>query len=186
LYIGIALAFIVSCGRFHIRGDKDEEKGGSVMKDCRNVVIAVNGSKDVLVDGLKLLRDEKCHITVVKVLPSYEGDLSMVGVKNIDELLNSGADKEISAIMEIAKTVGAKVKVRLEEGEIDEKIVAVAEEEKADLIIMGAGSKNNIKKFFLGSVLDEVTHQAACPVLVVNDQGSSHCGFLYNFCGIAT
>jgi nucleotide-binding universal stress UspA family protein len=156
------------------------------MKDCRNVVIAVNGSKDVLVDGLKLLRDEKCHITVVKVLPSYEGDLSMVGVKNIDELLNSGADKEISAIMEIAKTVGAKVKVRLEEGEIDEKIVEVAEEEKADLIIMGAGSQNNIKKFFLGSVLDEVTHQAACPVLVVNDQGSSHCGFLYNFCGIAT
>jgi nucleotide-binding universal stress UspA family protein len=156
------------------------------MKDCRNVVIAVNGSKDVLVDGLKLLRDEKCHITVVKVLPSYEGDLSMVGVKNIDDLLNSGADKEISAIMEIAKTVGAKVKVRLEEGEIDEKIVEVAEEEKADLIIMGAGSQNNIKKFFLGSVLDEVTHQAACPVLVVNDQGSSHCGFLYNFCGIAT
>jgi nucleotide-binding universal stress UspA family protein len=156
------------------------------MKDCRNVVIAVNGSKDVLVDGLKLLRDEKCHITVVKVLPSYEGDLSMVGVKNIDDLLNSGADKEISAIMEIAKTVGAKVKVRLEEGEIDEKIVAVAEEEKADLIIMGAGSQNNIKKFFLGSVLDEVTHQAACPVLVVNDQGSSHCGFLNNFCGIAT
>jgi len=156
------------------------------MKDHRNVVIAVNGSKDVLFDGLKLLHDEKCHVTVVKVTPSYEGDLSMVGVKNIDDLLNSGAEKEISAIMEIAKTVGANVKVRLEEGEIDEKIVEVAEEEKADLIIMGAGSQNSIKKFFLGSVLDEVTHQAACPVLVINDKGSSHGSFLYNLCGITT
>ena len=156
------------------------------MKDYRNIVIAVNGSKEVLVEGLKLIHDEKCHVTVVKVIPSYEGDLSMVGVKNIDDLLNSRADKEISEIIEVAKKEGAKVKVRLEEGEIDEKIVEVAEEEKADLIIMGAGSQNSIKKFFLGSVLDEVTHQAACPVLVVNDQGSTHCGFLYNFCGIAT
>jgi nucleotide-binding universal stress UspA family protein len=156
------------------------------VKNCRNVVIAVNGSKDVLVEGLKLLHDEKCHVTVVKVIPSYEGDLSMVGVKNIDELLNSGAEKEISAITEIAKTVGAKVKVRLEEGEIDEKIIEVAEEEKADLIIMGAGSQNSIKKFFLGSVLDEVTHQADCPVLVINENADPNYNYGYNFYGLTT
>ena len=65
---------------------------------------------------------------------------------------------------------GVEVKVRIEVGEIDKKIVEVAEEEKSDLIIMGAGSQSSIKKFFLGNVLDDVTHQAPCPVLVVNSE----------------
>ncbi len=137
------------------------------MKDYRNVVIAVNGSKDVLIEGLRLLHDEKCHVTVVKVIPSYEGDLSMVGVKDIDGLLNSGAEKEISEIKEIAKTEGAKVKIRVEEGEIHEKIVETAEDEKADLIIMGADKKNFIDKLFAWNTVDKVTNQASCPVLLV-------------------
>jgi len=137
------------------------------MKDYRNVVIAVNGSKDVLVEGLKLLHDEKCRVTVVKVIPSYEGDLSMVGVKNIGDLLNSGAERELSEIMEVAKKEGAEVKVRVEEGDIHEKIVETAEEEHADLIIMGASKHNFIEKIFALDAVDKVTSQAPCPVLLV-------------------
>ena len=138
------------------------------LKDYRNIVIAVNSSKDVLVEGLRLIHDAKCHVTVVKVIPSYEGDLSMVGVKNIDDVLNSGADKEISQILEVAKKEGAKVKVRLEEGEIDEKIVEVAEEEKADLIIMGTEKPSFIEKLLALNDIDKVTSQAPCPVLLVD------------------
>lgn len=43
------------------------------MKGYRKILIAVNGSKDVLLKGLKLAGDEKCWVTVVKVLPPYEG-----------------------------------------------------------------------------------------------------------------
>jgi len=138
------------------------------LKDYRNIVIAVNGSKDVLVEGLRLIHDAKCHVTVVKVIPSYEGDLSMVGVKNIDDVLNSGADKEISEIIEVAKKEGAKVKVRLEEGEIHEKIVETAEEENADLIIMGTEKPTFIEKLLALNDIDKVTSQAPCPVLLVD------------------
>ena len=140
------------------------------MKDYRNVVIAVNGSKDVLVEGLKLIHDEKCRVTVVKVVPTYEGDLSMVGVKNIGDLLSSGADKELSEIMEVAKKEGSNVKVRVEEGDIHEKIVDTAEDEHADLIIMGARKKNFIEQFFNLETIDKVTNQAPCPVLLVNSE----------------
>jgi len=138
------------------------------LKDYRNIVIAVNGSKDVLVEGLRLIHDAKCHVTVVKVIPSYEGDLSMVGVKNIDDVLSSGADKEISEIIEVAKKEGAEVKVRLEEGEIPEKIVETAEEENADLIIMGTEKPTFIEKLLALSDIDKVTSQAPCPVLLVD------------------
>ena len=138
------------------------------LKDYRNIVIAVNGSKDVLVEGLRLIHDEKCHVTVVKVIPSYEGDLSMVGVRNIDGVLHSGADKEISEIIEVAKKEGAEVKVRLEEGEIHEKIVETAEEENADLIIMGTEKPTFIEKLLALNDIDKVTSQAPCPVLLVD------------------
>lgn len=138
------------------------------MKDYRNVVICVNGAKSVLVEGLKLLHDEKCHVTVVKVIPTYEGDLSMVGVKNIGDLLNCGAERELSEIMEVAKKTGSEVKVRVEEGDLHEKIVETAEEEHADLIIMGARKKNFIEQLLNLETIDKVTNQASCPVLLVN------------------
>jgi nucleotide-binding universal stress UspA family protein len=149
------------------------------MKDYRKILIAMNGSKDVLVEGLKLIGPEKSLVTIVKVSPPYEGDLSLVGVRDVGQVLNGISERTVTEIKHIAEYAGIAVKVRIEVGEIDKKIVEVAEEEKSDLIIMGAGSQGSIKKFFLGNVLDDVTHQAPCPVLVVNSAKQALAG---NFC----
>jgi nucleotide-binding universal stress UspA family protein len=138
------------------------------MSHGRKVLIAVNGNKDVLVQGLKLIGSEKNMVTVVTINPLYEGDLSLVGVRDVDRVLNGISGNTRSEIETIAETSGVAVKVRIEVGDIDKKIVEVAEEEKSDIIIMGAGSQSSVKKFFLGNVLDDVTRQAPCPVLVVN------------------
>ena len=47
------------------------------------------------------------------------------------------------------------------------KIVEVAEEEQADLIVMAPRPHRAIRHFFLGSVTDRVTREAPCPVLSV-------------------
>ncbi len=139
------------------------------MKGYRKVLIAVNGSKNVLVNGLKLASDERCWVTVVKVIPPNEGDLNLVGVKNIDDLLNSGCRKDISEINDIAESEGAMIKTRLEEGDVDKKIVEVAEEERCDIIIMGSrGKRNWIRKLFGDNVVEKVINQAPCPVFVVS------------------
>ena len=137
------------------------------MKGYRKILIAVNGSKDVLKEGLQLAHDERCWVTVVKVIPPYEGDLNLVGIKNIDALLNSEGTKAISEIKDIAKKEGALIKTRLEEGEVDKKIVEVAEDERCDLIIMGADKRSWIKKILGKNVVEKVINQAPCPVLVV-------------------
>ena len=64
------------------------------MKGYRKVLIAVNGSKEVLRQGLKLAGDEECWVTVVKVIPPYEGDLNLVGIKNIEDVLSSRGKKK--------------------------------------------------------------------------------------------
>lgn len=140
------------------------------MNDYRKVLIAVNGSKDVLVQGLRLIGSEKCNVTVVKVVPTYDGDINLTGVRNIEHILDGGSDGDVSEIKEVAKSEGFAVKVRIEAGDIGKRILEVAEEESSDLIIMGSGSQSSIKRLFLGSIIDEVTHQATCPVLAINTE----------------
>lgn len=137
------------------------------MKGYRKILIAMNGSRDVLKQGLHLAQDEKCWVTVVKVIPPYEGDLNLVGIKNIEDVLTSGGQKIISEMKNAARTENALIKTRLEEGEVDKKIVEVAKEEKCDIIIMGADKTNWFKKLFGKNVVEKVINQAPCPVLVV-------------------
>jgi len=137
------------------------------VKGYRKIVIAVNGSKDVLRQGLSLAQDEKCWVTVVKVVPPHNGDLNLVGIRNIGDVLDNGASKERNEIMNIAEAESALVKTRVEEGDIPEKIVEVAEDEKCDLIIMGTNKTSWFKKLFGKNVVERVISQAPCPVLVV-------------------
>lgn len=137
------------------------------MKGYKKILIAVNGSLDVLNHGLKLASDESCWVTVVKVIPPYEGDLNLVGISNIREVLNSGSEKASKAIREVAEAERGLIKTRIEEGKIHERIVAVAAEERCDLIVMGKRNKRGLMKFIGDNVINKVLRSAPCPVLVV-------------------
>jgi nucleotide-binding universal stress UspA family protein len=60
-------------------------------------------------------------------------------------------------------------RTRMEEGSPAELIMSVAQEEKADLIVMGARGKGQIQELLLGSVSQRVLTHASCPVLIVNN-----------------
>jgi len=137
------------------------------MKNVKKVLVAVNGSMGLLNEGIRLARDEKSWVTVLKVVPPNEGDLNLVGVKNIAELLDSGAAKAEAAIKGLAASEGALIKTRVEEGEVDKKIVEVAQEERCDLIIMGAQKRSFIKRLLGMNVVERVISKAPCPVLVM-------------------
>ncbi len=137
------------------------------MKGYRKVLIAVNGSREVLDQGLKLASDERCWVTVVKVLPPYEGDLDLVGVQKIEDVLESEGAKAISEFKKQADSEGALIKTRLEEGDVPRKIIEVAEEERCDLIIMGARKRGWLGKLLGGGVVEKVINNAPCPVLVL-------------------
>ncbi len=137
------------------------------MKGYRKILIAVDGSRRVLTQGLRLAEDEKCWVTVVKVVPPNEGDLNLVGIKNISDVLDSGARKDAVRIDAISRGQGSLVKTRIEQGDIPEKIVEVAEDEDCDLIIMGTNRTNWFRKLFGKNVVEKVISQAPCPVLVV-------------------
>lgn len=137
------------------------------MKGYRKILIAMNGNKEVLKNGLQLAGDEKCWVTVVKVIPPHEGDLNLTGIKNLEDVFSSGSDQVVSTMYETARAEGALIKARIEQGEIDRKIVEVAEEERCDVIIMGAKKRSWLRTIFGDNVVEKVIQQAPCPVLVV-------------------
>ena len=138
------------------------------MKGFKKILIAVNGSKNLLKQGLKLADDEGCWVTVVKVIPEYEGDLNLVGISNIREVLDGKGEAAVEEINEVARAERCMIKTRLEKGKIHEKIVEVAEDELCDIIVMGRKVKKGISRYFGNRTFSKVAKLAPCPVLVVN------------------
>jgi nucleotide-binding universal stress UspA family protein len=138
------------------------------MKGYRKVLIALNGHNEVLEQGVKLARDEKTWITVVKVVQPFDGELNLTGIKNLDDVLDDGSTQALSDISKIAEAEGALIKTRLEQGDVPQRIVEVAEEEKCDLIIMGSKKKKGfLSRLFGDHVVEKVIDRAPCPVFVV-------------------
>jgi nucleotide-binding universal stress UspA family protein len=140
----------------------------SFMKGYRKVLIALNGQKEVLNQGVKLAQDEKTWITVLKVVRPFDGDLNLTGIKNLEDVLEDGSRQTIADVKKISESDGALIKTRLEQGDVPQRIVEVAEEEKCDLIIMGSKKKKGIfSRLFGDHVVEKVIDRAPCPVFVV-------------------
>ena len=138
------------------------------MKGYRKVLIALNGSRAVLEQGIRLAQNEKTWITVVKVVQPFDGDLNLTGIKNLNDVLDDGGAAAVKEINKTAEAEGALVKTRLEQGDVPQRIVEVAEEEKCDLIIMGSKKKKGIlSRLFGDHVVEKVIDRAPCPVFVV-------------------
>ncbi|MCG6553236.1 MAG: universal stress protein, partial [Candidatus Magnetominusculus sp. LBB02] len=137
------------------------------MKGYRKVLIAVGNSNEVIRQGLALAAKEKSWVTIIKVLPHYNGDLDLTGVKKIEETLSSDGDKIRSEIEQFSANKLSPVKVRLEYGSPHEKILEAAEEQSCDLIVMGVHKSNRIKKLMQGNTVGKVIDNAPCPVLLV-------------------
>lgn len=138
------------------------------MKGYRKVLIALNGRKEVLEEGVKLARDEKTWITVVKVVQPFDGGLHLTGIKHLEDVFDDGSRRAVTEIDRIAAQEGALIKTRIEQGDVPQRIVEVAEEERCDLIIMGSKKKKGVfSRLFGDHVVEKVIDRAPCPVYVV-------------------
>lgn len=129
------------------------------MGRYNKILVAVDGSeasRNALRQSFKLAFDEKKWITVVSINPPYQGDLDLVGISNISEILKGTGEKNLEEAKHIAETENATIKTRLEEGEPFQKIVEVAEEERCELIVMGRRGMSGIERTLMGSVTSKV------------------------------
>ena len=90
---------------------------------------------------------------------------------NIEEFQQQAIDsatKRMSVAVEEFGKKFPKVETRVELGVPAEKILAFAEKEKIDLIVMGAHGRTGLERAIFGSVANKVVKSAPCPVLTVH------------------
>lgn len=141
----------------------------------RKILVAFDGSEssvNALHQAFTLANDEKSWITVATVVPSYEGDLDLTGVKDIHKTLQHTGEEMLSKARAIAEKKRALIKTVLEEGTPYEKLTDIAEAENAGIIVMGRRGKSRLERAFVGSVTARVIGYSARDVLVVPENAS--------------
>ncbi len=140
------------------------------MAKYRKILVAYDGSKsarNALVIASQMARENKSWIKVIAVLPSYEGDLELVGVKNIRETMEGPGREILAEAQRIADGGDFHILTNLEQGEPFERIVHVAEDENCDLIVMGRKGLSPLERELMGSVTARVIGHTDRDVLVV-------------------
>jgi len=83
------------------------------------------------------------------------------------ESQKQNAEALVMKAAELLRARGLKVAATLELGDAKSKILDVAEEWRADLIVVGSHGRRGFERFLMGSVSDAVARHAKCSVQIV-------------------
>jgi nucleotide-binding universal stress UspA family protein len=77
------------------------------------------------------------------------------------------AEKTLADIAQQKKFADIKVRTKVINGKPAYEIVNLADEEKADIIVIATHGESGWQKFLFGSVTEKVIRMASCPVLTI-------------------
>ena len=141
-----------------------------------SIVIATDGSapsRQAVEVGLDLAAENEADVLIVHVAPLLDvHPWSGVGVTSAFPHDLTDADRApLIEAERLATDRGIAVETRLLHGEPIDEIVAFADSEDADMIVVGSRGHGAVASALLGSVSLGVMHESRRPVLVVRDAG---------------
>jgi universal stress protein A len=133
-------------------------------------------SKDASYHALLLAHTYKAELKALHVFDTSAWNVpshyyvTTAGYKlaeNQEEIRQRGKD----ALKKLAESIDLEVETIFTEGDPGHEIVRVAEELKADLIVLGTHGYSGWKRFTIGSVAELVVKHAPCAVLTIKPKG---------------
>ena len=139
------------------------------------ILVATDGSEEATLAAMtaaELAHRTYSELHLVRVADTY----SSYYVKheprlaeNLQQRAQEVLDDQVKGIEQSGGEVTRK-HVRVSRWHPSEGIVRIAEEIKADLVVMGSRGLGGIRRALMGSVSDSVVRHAHCPVLVVRNE----------------
>jgi nucleotide-binding universal stress UspA family protein len=138
----------------------------------RTVLVGTDGSPradKAVQEAIDLAKSEGARVYLVAAFSATERHWEQIQSSARVEPVNLAevAEQVLARTAKKAEEQGVKVDYSAHEGDPAEVILEVADQEKADLIVVGNKGMTSAKRFFLGSVPNKVIHHAPCGVLVV-------------------
>jgi len=107
---------------------------------------------------------------VLTEVPLYgEGVLNIDTARKVREGARKWAEGALEDLVRKARAEGLNARAAIRTGVPHLEIVALARDERADLIVIGTHGRGGINRALLGSVTDRVVRLAPCPVLTVRE-----------------
>jgi nucleotide-binding universal stress UspA family protein len=135
----------------------------------RTVLLATDltpASEFATTQAVEMAASLKARLLVVNVIDQGDGHVSPLSLNNRVDQQRSVREGPLLAIVERARTRGIEATFLLWTGEAGQGIVAAAEAEGADLVIVGTRGMDRAGRFLLGSVSDYVVYHSTVPVMV--------------------
>ncbi|EKB49988.1 universal stress protein [Cecembia lonarensis] len=140
----------------------------------KRIIVPIDFSSyadNAFLSALKIANKGNSSITCINVVTSALDwkNLSADRRKSHPDILDAEAEAKdkLRAFVMDHKLGGVPVESVVEVGVPHEKIVEIAQKQKADLIVIGAYGKGHTNEKFVGSNLQKVLRHADCPVLAV-------------------
>lgn len=87
-----------------------------------------------------------------------------------------GARSGMEGFVAEARHHGVEPQVVVRTGPVVDTLLAVAEEERADLVVIGTHGRTGLARMVLGSVAEQVARRAHAPVMLVRREVRPECG----------
>ncbi len=134
------------------------------------ILAAYDGSesgRNALRQAMSLAKAEGASLGVLSVVPSYEGNIEFIGVKDIESVLRGPIEKQKAEVNDIISAEDASAEIFIEQGKPYERIVEKAEAGAYDLIVMGRRGMHRAARMLIGSVTSRVIGHTDKDVLVL-------------------
>lgn len=122
--------------------------------------------------GIELAQREKAKVIALHVLPLTELTVGDMPGNLLDEMMQQ---MQLDAEQQLAMWAGVQpvaVEPLVLWGTPAADICRIAEERKADVIVMATHGRTGLAHLFIGSVAERVVRHAPCSVLVLREQGN--------------
>jgi nucleotide-binding universal stress UspA family protein len=143
---------------------------GALQIPPKKILVAIDFSPDSL-SALRfvspIVREFHSALHLVHVIPPAHPALNPPPPTNseIDPALRQETEQALRKLMIMPASVPQRIWVL--QAEIAKAVEGLVRSEHIDLIAVGSSGKSELKKFFIGSVADEILRAATCPVLAV-------------------
>jgi len=140
------------------------------MRRLREILVGVDGSLSAfhaLKESIRLAQWAKGRVAAIAVAPSYEGDLSLVGLKNPKAAIDGPSDAILATALELAESAGMQIGVIREEGEPHERIAQWALEGRFDVVVLGFERRRSFRQALFGTRHAKLAKRAGTDILII-------------------
>jgi nucleotide-binding universal stress UspA family protein len=138
------------------------------------IVVGTDGSAtaaEAVAKAVELAKLSGAGLNIVSAYQPHAKRRDDAGQAPSDVQYELGPREDVNLVLDgaaaRARKEGVEVQTHAVEAEAADAILNVAEETKADLIVVGNKGMTGARRFLLGSVPNNVSHHAPCSVMII-------------------